>query len=386
MSFFLNEDQQALQDVARRFARQEIEPLANRIDHEEHTPPELIRKVAELGFFGLLVPEEYGGMGQSLTTAAIVIEELSKASPALGGMLSVQMVLCPETICILGSEEQKRRLLPASVAGERLMAYSQTEPAGAMNVPSHLTRLTQDGKHFRLNGAKLFCTQGEAKTYIVNCKYRRGEHDGMASVIVEREMEGFEVAPYEDKLGWRGTNTGGISFNNVLIPAENVLAENLDDMRHWPASDYNFVCHAASSLGAAQGLFEKTLEQVKQRTLYGEPMHRAQPISYWLAQVYSKLQAMRSLLYTSARLLEEGRGDVPMISSVSKYYVCDTAFECTNTLLQMWGGSGMMNSTGVNRYMRDARANMVAEGSSEMHTWLIGQMALGLVSTPNSTI
>lgn len=386
MSFFLTDDQVALQDAARRFARSEIEPIANRIDHEEHTPPDLIRKVADQGFYGLLVPEEFGGMGQSLTTGAVVIEELSKASPALGGMLSVQIVLCPETIRILGTEEQKKRLLPASASGERLMAYSQTEPAGAMNVSSHLTRLTVDGKNFRLNGAKLFCTQGEAKTYIVNCKYRRGDHDGMASVLVDREMEGFEVAPYEDKLGWRGTNTGGISFNNVRIPAENILAENLDDMRHWPASDYNFICHAASSLGAAQGLFEKTLEQVKQRNLYGEPMHRVQPISYWLAEIYSKLQAMRSLVYTSARLLEEGRTDVPMISSVTKYYVCETAYWCADKLLQMWGGSGMMNSTGVNRYMRDARANMVAEGSSEMHTWLISQMALGLVNGPMSTI
>lgn len=378
MSFFPNEDQQALRDAARTFARKEVEPIANRIDHEEHIPVELTRRVADLGFFGLMIPEQYGGLGQSLTTAAIVIEELSKASPSFGGMLSVQIVLCPETVRILGNEEQKQRLLPPSAAGNRLMAYSQTEPAGAMNVPAHLTRLSAEGKNFRLNGAKLFCTQGEAKSYIVNCKYRRGDHDGMASVIVDREMEGFEVAPYEDKLGWRGTNTGGISFNNVLIPPENVLAENLDDSRHWSASDFNFICHAASSLGAAQGLFDKTLEQVKQRKLYGEPMHRAQPIAYWLAQVHSKIQAMRALVYTSARLYEEGRTDTPMMSSVTKYFVCDTAFECTNTLLQMWGGSGIMNSTGVNRYMRDARANMVAEGASEMHTWLIGQMALGL--------
>lgn len=380
MAHVLTDDQVAIRDAARTFARKELEPIANKIDIEEHAPPELTARLAELGFFGLMIPAEYGGMETSLVTTCLVIEEISKASPALGGLFAVQICLCPQTIMILGSAEQKRRILPLSASGERLMAYSQTEPAGAMNIGAHLTKLTQDGKNFRLNGAKLFCTQGQAKTYIVNCRTFVDGKEGYGSVLVERGAPGFEIAPYENKLGWRGTNTGGISFNNVLITPDNLLGDPLrDPTLHWNANEANFICHSVSSLGAAQGLFDKTLEQVKSRKLYGEPMYKHQPIAYWLAQIYTKLHAMRSTLYTAASLWDAQSPEWQMRGSACKAYVCETAFECTNTLLQIWGGSGMMHSTGVDRYMRDARTNLIAEGSSEMHTSIIAQQVLGLV-------
>ncbi len=381
MLMALTDEQTMLQDMARDFTRNEIEPVANRIDMEERIPPELIAKMAELGFFGLLIPERYGGSGQNLTTGCLILEEIAKGSPSVAGMLSVEMVLCPWTLETIGNEEQRGRYLPSSAAGERLMAYSLTEPAGAVNIERHQTRLTPDGDNWRLNGEKLFCTQGTAQTYIVMCRTQVDGQEGYGMVLVHQGQEGFAVAPYEDKLGWRGTNTGSISFSDVLITPENILGDMLTacNAHNLPCNQPSFVAHCAAALGGLQGMFDKTLAYVKERELYGAPMYKLSPVSDRLAEVYNKIQAMRALLYSAAAHYDN-RPDFPLFphGSVCKSYICDTAFQCTDVLLQMWGGSGIMNSTGINRYFRDARANRIAEGATELHNAIISQMVLGL--------
>ena len=377
MSQFLTEEQELLRSSVRQFTHKEVEPLAIKIDREEHTPSELIKGIADLGLFGLFIPEQYGGTGADATSTCVALEEIAKASPSLAGLLSVQIILCPGTINAIGNEEQKSRILPKSASGQRLIAYSQTEPCGASDITRHQTKLTWDGNAWRLNGAKLFCTQGEAQTYIVMCRTSRDGAEGYGCVIVEREAEGFEVAPYEDKLGWRGTNTGAISFNNVLITRENILGDLLTGRAdHVDVNEVSFLGHAATSLGCIEGLFDKTLAYVKERDLYGSPMYRLQPVAYWLVDVHTKIEAMRALLYTSTRLHDEGRRD-QFMGSVCKVYICDTAFQCTSTLMQLWGGTGIMNNAGINRYFRDARTNMIAEGSSEKHTTMLAEKLFG---------
>lgn len=377
MSYFLTEQQSQIRDLARKFAHKDVEPLANQIDHDEHTPAALTHQAAALGFFGLAIPEAYGGAGESLTTACLLLEEIAKASPSYAGLLSVQMILCPWLVLAKGSEAQKQRLLPRAASGEGLMAYSVSEPAGALNVPGHLTRLTPDGPNWRLNGAKLFCTQGEATVYLVMCKTRVDGQEGYGCAIVPRDAPGFDVAPYENKLGWRGTNTGGLSFTDVLVTPDQLLGDPLTAGAHMDVNQASFIGHCAAALGCAEGLFDKTLAYVKERQLYGAPMHMLSPISNNLAIVFNKIEAMRSLVYTAARLYEEGRHELPM-GTVCKSYVCDTAFECTHTLLQMWGGAGMMDATGVHRYFRDARTNMIAEAATEAHNAIIAEHVLGL--------
>ena len=367
----LNEDQMMMRDVAAKFAKNELMPIANDIDLTEETPEWVIKRCGELGFLGVVIPEEYGGIDAGLTTACLILEEIAKASPAFAGVLSVEMILCPETVRILGNEEQKKRLLPASASGERVMAYSQTEPSGAANTGFHQTRLTEDGNGYRLNGHKLFCTQGHAKTYLVMCRTEKDGQQGYGCVIVEAEDEGFDVQKYEDKLGWRGTNTGPIAFNNVSISADDILGNILSGgPDHGPANQVSFMGHAATSLGCMEGLFDLTMDYIKQRELYGESMLRLSPITDRMAQIFTKIEACRALLYSSTAQHEAGTMTLPM-GSACKAYICDTAFECTSQLLQMWGGSGIMNSTGVNRYMRDARAKMVAEATTEMHHSII---------------
>ncbi len=373
----LTDDQIALRDMAATFARKEVEPVANQIDLDEETPDSLIAKAAELGLYGLYTSPEYGGSGADLVSVCLVSEEIAKASPAFAGMLTVQMVLCPKTVEILGTEEQKQRILPRNSSGERLMAYSQSEPAGAANVAAHLTKVTPDGNGYRIDGAKLFCTQGSAGTYLVMARTADREgNNGYGCVIVEREDEGFRVEPYEDKLGWRGTNTGPISFNEVFLSEDDILGDVLTGgFSHKAANQSNLLAHVAVSVGCVQGLFDKTIDYVKQRRMYGKDMAELQPISYWLAEAHAKIAACRALLYDTVRAFEAGTM-APGMASVCKSFVCETCFDVCVKLVQLWGGSGIMNSTGVNRYMRDARAQCVAEGTTEIHYAIIANQLL----------
>jgi alkylation response protein AidB-like acyl-CoA dehydrogenase len=379
---WLNDEQIAMRDMAERFARKEVEPLAIQIDRDERTPDELIAKAAEIGLFGLYTPVEYGGSGADLVSVCLVSEAIAKASPAFAGALTVQMVLSPKTVEILGTDAQKERILPASASGERLIAYSQSEPAGAGNVAAHLTRLTPDGNGWRLDGAKLFCTQSTAKSVLVMCKtVNRQGREGYGCIMVDMEKAGLEILPYEHKLGWRGTNTGPINYNNIRIEDDDIMGDVLTGgFSHRAANHANVLAHAATSLGCAQGMFDKTIAYVKERRLYGKDMFELQPVSYWLAESHARLSASRALLYANARAFDNGAME-PAMGSVCKGWIGDTAFDICAKLLQLWGGSGIMDSTGVNRYMRDAKAKCIAEGASEMHYAIIANQLLHGVGT-----
>ena len=267
--------------------------------------------------------------GADLVSVCLVSEELAKASPSFAGMLTVQMVLCPKTVEILGTEAQKQRILPKNSSGERLMAYSQSEPGGAANIGTHLTKILPDGNGYRIDGAKLFCTQGTAKTYLVMGKSRdRHGNEGYGCVIVEREDEGFRVEPYENKLGWRGTNTGPISFDNVFLTEDDILGNLLTGgFSHRPANQANLFAHVATSVGCAQGLFDKTIDYVKQRRLYNKDMAELQPIGYWLAEAHAKIVACRDLLYTAVREFEAGTM-APEKPNICKAFIGETDVRC----------------------------------------------------------
>ncbi len=377
MSRFPNEDQAMLRDTARRFSEKEVAPRAQAIDRDDEVPPDLIDRCRELGFFGLYTSEAHGGIGANLTSACMVLEEIAKASPAFAGLLSVEIVLCPGSIELLGTDDQKRRFLEPSARGEKLLAWSMTEPAGAANIAAHQTRLVPDGNGYRLNGLKLFTTQGTAEHFMVMARTERDGVAGYGVAVVERSQKGVGVAPYESKLGWRGTNTGTVAYDDVFVPGENIIGDLLTGNSDLgPVNQASFIAHSVAALGGAEGLFAKTLDYVRERKLYGSDMSRLQPIGYWIGEVSAKIEACRSLLYDAARLHDEGRPD-PTLGSLCKAFVCDTVFDCSSKLLQMWGGSGMMDSTGVNRYLRDARTNMIAEAASELHYDIVSAPLLG---------
>lgn len=376
MSNFMTEEQVLMRNVAREYAQNEVEPRATEIDKKDEFPEDLVKRAAELNFFGLMIPEKYGGLGSDMSTACIVLEEIAKASPALAGFLSVQIALCPVAVNTAGTEDQKRRYLIPSAKGEKLMALSQTEPSGVGNIAAHQTALTPDGDGYRLNGLKIFCTQGSASVYLVAAKTSLNGQMGYGEAIVEKGMPGFEVGKYEDKLGWRGSQTGTILFKDVFIPKENILGGLLTGNQDIGLGNLaGNLGHAAGSLGCAEGAFAKTVKYVKERNLYGVPMHMLQPLSYWLADAYTKIEACRSLLYTTTKMFDEGKIDPNMVFTC-KIFICETAVQITSNCLQMWGGHGIMTDVGINRYLRDARTNTIAEGASEIYMSSIAQSVL----------
>ena len=378
------EEQEMIRDTASRFAEKEIEPIADTADVDDEFPDSVLKGIADLGFYGLFTSEEYGGFGRNLTSACLAVEEIGKASPSLAGMLNVQIILCPATVELIGTEEQKQKYLPASATGEKTMAWSSTEPSGTMDYFRHQARITEHNDGFRVNGLKIYCTQGNAETFLVFARCSQDGKEGYGGVIVEKGMEGFEPAKPEDKLGWRGTHTGTIAYNDIDVPKENLLGSFLTG--RWeasPANSLGSIGHCASAIGCLDGMFDKTLAYVKDRNLYGRPMSDCQPIGYWVGEIYAKKEACRAMLYSVTKAFDNGKSvqELGMMPGACKAYICDTVFDCTHKLLQMWGGAGVMNSTGINRYFRDARTNMIAEGSSEMHYDLI---ASALVEQPSA--
>ena len=376
---FFTEEQIMFRDTARKYAQNDVEPLAQQIDRDDKVPQSLIAKAKELSFFGLYTPEEYGGLGMSLVNSCIVLEEIAKASPALAGLLNVEIVLCPSTVNKLGTEEQKQRILTQSAAGDKLLAWSMSEPSGATDLHSHQTRIVADGNGYLVNGSKLFCTQGTADYILVWAASIKDGKKGYGCAVVETNQQGVLVAPYESKLGWRGTNTGSLAFDDVFVTPENILGDLFiaQEQLGEEVNQASFIGHAVTSLGCAEGLFDKTVAYVNDRKLYGQPMHRLQPVAYWLGKARANIEAARTLCYAAARAYDEGKPE-PMSGSLCKAWVCDTMFEVSSNLLQLWGGSGMMDSTGVNRYFRDARANMVAEAASEFHYDMLASGTLGI--------
>lgn len=372
MSHFLTDDQKAIQQVAREFAQTEVEPRANEMDATDELPEDLIGRVAELGFFGLAIPEEFGGLEAGMTTTCLVLEEIGKASPALAGLLSVQIALVPVSIAAAGTQAQKEKYLTAAARGEGVFALAHTEPVGGANVPAHQTRLTADGDGYLLNGLKVFCTQGTASVYMVGAHTSMGEYRGYGEVLVERGMAGFEVGKYEEKLGWRGSRTGTLLFHDVQIPPENILGGLLSGIKDIGLGRLTGnLGHAAGALGCVEGMFDKTVDYAKNRSTATGMLADYQPLAYWLADAWVRIEACRSLLYTTTRMFDEGTIDDNM-AMACKVHVCEESFEICHRLLQMWGGHGVMTEVGVNRYFRDARTNTIAEGSSET---LLAQIA-----------
>ena len=375
MSYFLTEEQELIRNLAREFTKNEVEPRAVAIDANDEFPADLVKRCGELGFLGVHIPEEYGGTNAGITTACVIIEEISKASPTLGGLLMIY-TSWPAGLVYGGSPYQKEKYLPGLASGAHLGTLAHTEPAGAMNLAAHETKLVRNGNGYILNGLKIFNTHGDATVWLVGARTSRNGDSGYGYALVDKGTPGFEIGKNEKKLGWRGSGTGTVMFKDVHVPEENILGDLINGGASFGmGSLYGNLTHAAASLGGAEGLYDKTLAYIKQRNLYGMPMTMLQPVSYWMAEMWVKIEACRALLYDTTRLFEMGQVR-PDLASACKAFICDAAFEITSRLMQLWGGHAIIDETGINRYMRDARTALTAEASSEMHLSNIAQAIL----------
>ncbi|MEO0087718.1 MAG: acyl-CoA dehydrogenase, partial [candidate division WOR-3 bacterium] len=376
MDFELNENQKLIQDTARRFAQEKIEPIASEIDKTGEFPHEIIKEMAELGLMGMIIPEEYGGAGLDFTSLAIAVEEISKASGSVGVIMAVNNSLCAYPILAFGNEQQKKKYLPLLATGKALGAFALTEPNVGSD-PAHLESTIKDmGDYFLLNGTKRFITNGgEAKIFIVFATIdKEKEHKGICALIVERDFEGFSIGKHEDLMGLRSTANCELIFEDCKVPKENLLGnigEGFKIAMH--TLDVSRIDIGAQSVGIAQAALEKALTYTKERKQFGKYLYEFEMIQEMLADMATKIQAARLLVYYAASLKDKGVQRFSKESSMAKYFASQVAVEATRLAVQIHGGYGYTKDYAVERYYRDAKCMEIYEGTSEIQKIVIAR-------------
>jgi len=378
VNFEFTEEQIQVRDMAREFAQNEIAPTAREYDEKAEFPWPIIKKLSELNFMGVMIPEEYGGLGMDATTCTLVIEEISKADAACGVILAVQNSLGSSTLVKYGSEEQKKKYLTKIASGEQLCAFGLTE-AGAGSDFAAMTTVAEDkGDHWLLNGRKIFITNGSTAdifTIIAMTDKKKGAR-GMSAFIVEKSYPGFSVGTIEKKLGIRASDTAELIFDNVRVPKENLIGKKgYGYIYAMEALDTGRVGVGAQSLGIATAAYEAALKYAKTRVQWGAPITKLQAIQFKFADMATKLEATRWLVYRSAWLKDNGK---PFIkeASMAKLFASEMSTEVTHQAMQIMGGYGYMKDYNVERYYRDARITEIYEGTSEVQRHVIASLIL----------
>lgn len=386
MDFLLNDDQKQIVAMVRELAKEKVAPNAARWDAAGEFPTELVDAFAEVGLFGLAVPEEYGGLGADLLTRVLVIEEMAKVDASAALLIAVQdLGMTP--IVVGASDEQKAKWLPKFATGEWLSAFGLTEP-GAGSDPGGLEmRARREGDEYVLNGRKVFISNGSIAHGV--SVFARTDPDskgprGISAFLVEKGTPGFTAVPMKGKLGLRASDTSELIFENCRIPAGNRLGEEGEGfqiaMKTLDRSRPNI---AAQALGVAQGAFDYALNYVQEREQFGRPVASFQGLQFMLADMATEIEAARGLTYQAAiRVHEEGKDGARLItanrySAMAKLYATDVAMRVTTDAVQLLGGYGIMQDYPVERMMRDAKIFQIYEGTNQIQKVVIARSFLG---------
>ena len=345
--------------------------------------------MGDLGLFGLVVPEEYGGADADFMSLVVAIEELGRVDQSIGITLSAGVGLGINPILSFGSDEQKERFLPDLVAGRALAAFGLTEPGGGSDAGATRTRATRDGDQWVVNGAKAFITNsGSDLTSVVTVTARTGTNaDGspqISAILVPAGTPGFTVDPGYHKLGWHASDTHGLTFDDVRVPAENLLGEEGEGLRQFLKTlDDGRIAISALAVGCAQACLELATDYAKGREAFGRPIGANQGVAFPIADLAVAVEAARTLTYKAAWLKDElnaGRRtvkEVKQAAAVAKLFSTEAAVTATRTATQVFGGNGFMEEYPVARFYRDAKILEIGEGTSEVQRMVIAR-GLGL--------
>ena len=378
MDFSLTEEHLMIRDAARDFAQNELLPGVIERDNKQEFPQELIQKMGELGFMGIMVDPKYGGSGMDTISYVIIMEELSKIDASASVMVSVNNSLVCYGLESYGSEEQKQKYLTKLATGEYLGAFCLSEPEAGSDATSQRTTAEDKGDYYLLNGTKNWITNGgRSDVYLVIAQTDREKgHRGINAFIVERGMEGFDIGPKEDKLGIRGSDTHTLQFNDVKVPKENRIGEDGFGFKFaMKTLSGGRIGIAAQALGIASGAFELALKYSQERKAFGTEIFNHQAIAFKLADMYTESEAARHLVMKSAWDKDQGN-NYDQSSAMAKLYASKVAMEQTVEAVQIHGGNGFVKEYHVERLMRDAKITQIYEGTSEIQKIVISRSLL----------
>jgi short/branched chain acyl-CoA dehydrogenase len=359
--------------VVREFAEAEIAPYAEEWDRTHEFPLGVVRKMGELGLFGLLFPEGYGGGGADLTTLCIAIEEIARVDSSMAITLEAGVGLGANPLYRFGTEEQKARWLPDLVHGRRLAAFGLTEPDGGSDAADTRTKAERDGDEWVINGTKSFITNsGTEITSVVMVTARTGP-DAISVLIVPAGTPGLIVDPAYRKMGWRASDTHEVRLEDCRVPSDHLLGEEGRGLRQFLSIlDEGRVAIAALSVGVATACLEHSVEYAKQRRAFGRAIGANQGVAFPLADMRVALEAARLLTYRAAWLRDTGR-DFRAAAAIAKLHASEAAVTATRTATQVFGGAGFMDETPVSRFYRDAKVLEIGEGTSEIQRLIIAR-------------
>jgi len=378
MNFQLTEEQIAVRDAARDFAQNVLKPGVIERDTEQRFPKDEVKQLAELGFMGMMTDPEYGGSGMDTVSYVLAMEELSKVDASTSVCMSVNNSLVCWGLEKYGTEEQKQKYLVPLAKGDKIGAFCLSEPEAGSDATSQRTTAIDKGDHYLVNGTKNWITNGgTASIYLVIAQTDADKgHRGINCLIVEREMEGFQLGAKEDKLGIRGSDTHTLMFQDVKVPKENRVGEDGFGFKFaMKTLSGGRIGIAAQALGIASGAYELALAYSKERQAFGKPIHQHQAISFKLADMATEIEAARLLCLKAAQQKDQGE-NFDYASSMAKLFASKVAMDVTVEAVQVHGGYGFVKEYHVERLMRDAKITQIYEGTSEIQKVVISRTIL----------
>lgn len=378
MEYFLTEEQQEIKALARQLAEEKIKPVREKYDEEGIFPWDIVKQMAQTDLFRVLLPEEYEGFGGKVMDLVVMMEELCRVDSgialALGG---TGLGMYP--ILLSGNEEQKQKYLPPIADGEKLAAFALTEANAGSDAGGVKTTAVRDGDHYILNGTKQWITNGgEADIYTVFALTDKSKGPrGASAFIVEKGTEGFSFGKKENKMGIRASCTRELIFEDVKVPAENLIGkEGRGFMVAMKTLDKSRPMVAAQALGIAQGAMEEAVRYSHERHQFGNPISAFQAVQFMLADMATKIEAARAMIYTTARMIDSGEKKFSMESAMCKTFASDMAMEVTTDAVQVLGGYGYMKEYPVEKMMRDAKITQIYEGTNQIQRLVIASHLL----------
>lgn len=372
------EDEQALIEAIRELAKERVEPRAAEIDHTAEFPWDMKDLLAQQDIYAMLYPVEYGGIGSSDLAIVRAIEELSRCCATTGLLLAVQH-LGSMPILLFGNDEQKRHYFPRLATGELMAAFGLTEAGSGSDSAAMRTTAVRKGDKYILNGSKRFITSGglaQINSIFAITDRSQGTH-GISAFIVERDYPGFSVGRIEDKMGIKGSVTAELMFTDCEVPVENLLGHEGEGFKIAMSTlDRTRIDIGAQALGIAQGALDLAVDYAKQRVQFNKPIADNQGIQFMLADMATKVEASRLLVYNAAEMVDRGERAFGKYSAMAKMFASDTAMDVTNDAIQILGGYGYMKEYPAERMMRDAKITQIYEGTNQIQRLVISRALL----------